>query len=361
MEIVHYKIFFYAIPYSPALVLRGKRYKVRRGLIIGLGNREGQWAYGEYAPFPPHTEKTLLAFVNSVENQLREHIVDKPLAIRSVESLAHILSPLPDNTFLRFALESALWFLKARVEESDPRLFLSDRPLNGFPLNALVTGLKSSGDKAGGPLVSSAASVYKVKVGQGDMDEEIRDIQRLCKVLPSHKKLRLDANRGWSFEQAEYFLSHMNPDKIEYIEEPLKFPQSLEKLYLYTGIPYAYDETLQNPGFDMPLNQAGLAALIIKPAFVGNMARIKKLAEKGRVAHKKIVFTSSFESGLGLSAIACMASAWGSPATAMGLGTYAFFAQDTLQPSFSAQNMVWQWSADTGRRSLNSSVVVRIK
>ncbi len=362
MRITQYKIFLYAIPYSPPLLMRGKKYKVRRGLIIGLANRDGVWAYGEYAPFPPHTEKTLLAFVDSVEALLREQVVDRPLDIHTVEDLTAILKAMPEDTFLRFALESAIWLLKSRVEGRDPRLFLSEKPLKGFPLNALVTGLNSSGDDPGARHASSAASVLKIKVGQGDMDEEIRNVQNLCSVLPAHKKLRLDANRNWSFEQAEYFLSQMNPDKIEYIEEPLKFQQSLEKLYLYTGIPYAYDETLQNHDFDIPMNRVGLAALIIKPALVGNMARIKNMVQSGREARKKVVFTSAFESGLGLSAIACMASAWGSPATAMGLGTFSFFPQDTLQPAFAAQNMVWHWQeALWTKQQLNSAVMVRIK
>lgn len=362
MRITQYKIFLYAIPYSPPLNMRGKKYKIRRGLIIGLANRDGVWAYGEYAPFPPHTEKTLLSFVDGMEILLREQIVDIPLEINSVEDLAETLRAMPDDTFLRFALESALWQLKSREENRDPRLFLADKFLKGFSLNALITELNSHGNQPDAKQLSSAASVYKIKVGQGDMDEEIRHVQKLCHTLPVHKKLRLDANRNWSFEQAEYFLSHMNPDKIEYIEEPLKFQQSLEKLYLYTGIPYAYDETLHNRDFKIPRKRVGLAALIIKPALVGNMARIKKLARAGVEARKKIVFTSAFESGLGLSAIACMASAWGSPATAMGLGTFAFFSQDTLQPPFSAQNMVWQWQETLwAGQQLNSAVMVRIK
>ncbi len=362
MRITQYKIFLYAIPYSPPLILRGKRHRIRRGLVIGLANGDGIWAYGEYAPFPPHTEKTLLSFVEDVERVLRENIIHTALEIHSVEDLTAILGTVTDNTFLRFALESALWFLKSRVNGSDPRLFLSDTPLKGFPLNALVTGLVSAGESLKAKYAASPASVLKIKVGQGEMDREIRDVQNLCRILPPHKKLRLDANRNWSFEQAEYFLSQMNPDKIEYIEEPLKFQQSLEKLYLYTGIPYAYDETLHNRDFNKPVNRAGLAALIIKPSFVGNMARIKKLVHAGREARKKIVFTSAFESGLGLSAIACMASAWGSPATAMGLGTFSFFSQDTLQPRFSAKNMVWQWQDESwSGQQLNSAVMVRIK
>jgi 2-succinyl-5-enolpyruvyl-6-hydroxy-3-cyclohexene-1-carboxylate synthase len=213
--------------------------------------------------------------------------------------------------------------------------------------------------------------------GNGDLDN---------KPTP---KVRCDANRGWTMEQAIAFVQELNDtsgtkDKydsflesnFEFIEEPLaklspdnhnisEHVQQLVEFYHATGVPFSLDETLydlveQHNGdwkgtrnvlltLLPALKQGGCAALVIKPSLLG----IELSWQIACLAKERFgiptVFSSCFESGVGLSFLMRMATAYNdlasiastdvsqagsSQTTTMshGLGTFDMLDGDLLSP-----------------------------
>lgn len=129
--------------------------------------------------------------------------------------------------------------------------------------------------------------------------------------------LRIDMNRRWSFSDASYFLSCLNPQQVEYIEEPT---YEFDRLHQF-DFPLALDETLREPE-NRWLHLPNINTFVLKPTLLG--CRLDDLIELGLKLNKKLVFSSSFESAIGLLHIAHLQARF-SPGTAAGIDTHRFF------------------------------------
>uniref|UniRef100_A0A7S4K895 OSBS enolase-like N-terminal domain-containing protein n=1 Tax=Odontella aurita TaxID=265563 RepID=A0A7S4K895_9STRA len=222
----------------------------------------------------------------------------------------------------------------------------------------------------------------KVKVGHQSTKEDVNSLVQSLSSVSSFSiddktgkragGVRADANRAWDEEDAVEFasaLEHLDPDvidRIEFIEEPLKKVsggfleqvKALEDLYKETGIKYALDESIADLGYEKDyefdairqvISEAfiekgrvfGCAAFILKPALLG----IELSMRLARMAHNELgvgaVFSSSFDSGIGLTYAAFLASiSDGLPSANTlnkyphGLGTFNMLKDDTLSPPF---------------------------
>ena len=97
-------------------------------------------------------------------------------------------------------------------------------------------------------------------------------------------------------------------NRISYIdEEPTMEGSSFSRLYQETGLHYALDESIQEPGFVFR-PEPGLAAVVIKPTLVGGIRRIRDLVKEASLSGVRTVFSSAFESQIGVSLIARMST-----------------------------------------------------
>ena len=110
---------------------------------------------------------------------------------------------------------------------------------------------------------------------------------------------------------------------IDYVEEPTDNPLEFAAFMDRTGVSYALDETLSDTRRVEGFRNA--AALIIKPTLLGGKQELDELAQ-----HEiPMVFSSCFESGVGVLNVARMAAHY-SPHVASGLDTYRWIARDVL-------------------------------
>lgn len=165
--------------------------------------------------------------------------------------------------------------------------------------------------------LQSGFETIKYKVSGLSPEHAAADVRQLQTLSVS---LRIDANRCWSVEEASRFLSAIEPINIEYIEEPVSDPGQLAKL---PPFPFAYDETLLNPSADLRHVQT----LVLKPTLLGD--RLDTWIEKGKQLGKQLVFSSSYESAIGLIHLAWLQKTH-APNTAAGLDTYRAFAKNFL-------------------------------
>ena len=168
------------------------------------------------------------------------------------------------------------------------------------------SGLASTYEEA----AKTECQTLKLKVGSLSPREALALVTRIQENLPL--KLRIDVNRKWSVSDAHHFLDALDLTNIEYVEEPLSDPRALTQ---FPRIPIALDETLlEEPIQDYP----NIVALILKPTLLGDKMP-SLLASK-----KKLVFSSSFESAIGLLHIAHLQARY-SPEVAVGIDTFKYF------------------------------------
>ena len=258
-------------------------------------------------------------------------------------------------------------------------------PLNGIvtrgesvgALRSVIRGGRRSSANDGGVAYPS----MKVKVGHRSAKEDANSIMQSLSSMSSFSiddstgkragGVRADANRAWDEDGALEFasaLERLDPDlidRIEFIEEPLQSKYSfsmqvkaLEELYKKTGIRYALDESIadlaeeQDYEFDAIADGIhaafveqgrayGCSAFVLKPALLG----VELSMQLARLAHGELgigaVFSSSFDSGVGLAYASFLASVSDGLSSANtlnkyphGLGTFSMLSGDTLSPPF---------------------------
>jgi len=216
----------------------------------------------------------------------------------------------------------------------------------------------------------------KVKVGHQSAKEDAISMSNALQETERGGRIRADANRAWDDAEgsAIHFAAALEGidvdvvDRLEFIEEPLskvagewsleQQVEALERWHKHSGIPYALDESLADLA-DMTGNDfeamrsmiketfsdgpGGCAALVLKPALLG----LELSTRLARMARRELrigaVFSSSFDSGVGLAYTAFLASAadaYGSPSDealfSHGIGTFTTLAGDTLSPPFAS-------------------------
>ncbi len=215
-------------------------------------------------------------------------------------------------------------------------------PLTGFskdPLDSLVFALRSclepfpthypkirlnalaSTPKEAEQALKLGFQTLKYKVKGLSPETAAKNISHLQSM---NARLRIDANRFWSVEEAKRFLDRLDPKGIEYIEEPIADPEKLSEL---PPFPFALDETLLEPNREPLALLPQICAFVLKPTLLGQ--RLDSWIALAKAHGKTLTFSSSFESAIGLVQIARLQEVH-APETAAGLDTYRSFKENFL-------------------------------
>ena len=275
-------------------------WEYRDGLLIRLENVDGRSGYGEVAPIPWFGTETL----DSAQLQ----IAGLGESVRP-----EILDDVPGNCpCCRFALSSA----RAGLDD--------DGGAEGRRLP--VATLLPAGERAPFILeqrISEGFLVAKIKIGLGDAEKEMIQIERLCGLLPEGGALRLDANAGLSTAMAARWMAFVADLPIEFVEQPLPIddPDGLIGLAGDFPTPVALDESVVKVDDLKRWRDRGWSGLyVIKPALAGDLTEL--LGELGN--DDVFVFSTAMESSVGR--YASLKVAFSHPSRrALGFGVGAFF------------------------------------
>ena len=280
----------------------------RKGFVVTF-KKDGITGFGEVAPVPGYSTES---FAEAAE-ELRLGSYTLPSVIWGVE------------------LAKLSW--RAQKEGVSICKLLSESPEESLKVNALHSIDDIIDLKPG--------SCVKIKVGRASLEEEIAAITPLI----GKYRIRLDANRAWDLKTALAFASVFAPGSFEYIEEPLDNYEQLSLFYKESAHSFALDETLHSqkniPEID------GLVAIIIKPTLIGSLDSIYNFVKQARERSIDVVFSAAFESGIGTSAVAHLAAAWGTAGLPVGLDTYSWFAQDLLSSPLDMRDGILAISTDS--------------
>ncbi len=180
-------------------------------------------------------------------------------------------------------------------------------------------------------------SSVKLKVGRDGVDADRRAIHALLAAVEPQARLRLDANRRLTVDACAEMLHGFDPDRIEYVEDPLANPWELRTLVERTGIAIALDETALEwtRGEGIPDSIAFapyVTAHVLRLSCVGRIDRSLHHARLARERGIRSIASTAYESNYALMAAAIVASQIDPEgASAHGLGTAHFYAQDLMQ------------------------------
>lgn len=339
------KIYSYKLPLIRSLNLKGNEVAFREGLILTLWENNELLASGEIAPLPGFSRET----IEQAEEQLKRYVKSQSFdqVIFSLRALSdsRVKPDLQNHSLISFLcdnIKDAMLFPSVEfgicttilnlLSKFPIRRVFSRNASDSIKVNALLSGSEDEVLERIRILKEKGFTIFKLKVGRQSLEEDIDLVHKVYENIEKLTKLVLDCNRSWSVKEAIIFGNGISDIKIMYIEEPIKDYLGILQLCNKNifNIPIALDESLAMISPKAMEHIPGITTLILKPTILGFVKTIE-FNKKAKSLGMKTVISSSFESSVGLMALAELASGLESSA---GLDTIDWFAEDTLETSF---------------------------
>ncbi|MGP1544937.1 MAG: o-succinylbenzoate synthase [Prevotella intermedia] len=190
----------------------------------------------------------------------------------------------------------------------------------------------------------------KIKIGAIDFNRELQLIRHIRSTFSRNDvELRVDANGGFTPEEALSRMEALVKYDIHSIEQPIKQHQWTEmaRLCAATPLPIGLDEELigvnkRQKKIEL-LDTIRPQYIVLKPSLHGGMAGTEEWIQLARERNIGSWITSALESNVGLNAIAQLtASIYGTNIRhAQGLGTGQLFADNIEMPLKVVGDKLW--------------------
>ncbi|MDJ0736112.1 MAG: o-succinylbenzoate synthase [Nostocaceae cyanobacterium] len=303
---------------------------IREGIIICLWDEIGTIGWGEIAPiswFGSETLQQALDFCRQLPREITQ------------EMIFSIPDALPA---CQFGFESA-WEMGRWGEGEMGRWGEGEEGEEGGEGgdNSLLTRNSSLSYSCLLPPGEAALEVwenlweegyrtFKWKIGVGAIAYELEVLQTLAQKLPTSGKLRLDANGGLSYEEAEIWLKGCDrlPVEIEFLEQPLPVGefQGMLKLSSSYQTAIALDESVAT--LKQLINsyyQGWRGIFVVKPGIAGSLSRLREFCRNHEI---DVVFSSVMETAIGRQAALQLAVELSATNRAVGFGINHWFTED---------------------------------
>lgn len=300
MKLVGTRTYALTLPFRQPLVSAVGTLKRRNSVLVRLEDSGGHVGWGEAAPLPGFTEESpgevamaLGVLLSAMEG---EHLPERPDALRGLVTELAMATHDGVPPTASVAVETALLDLSGRRSRRSLAAVLDPNPRPMVPISRLITdvhGAKSA-------LMAGIRSV-KLKVGGPDPDRELRLVAAVRATVGPEVELRVDANRGWSFDQAEALLPRYAALGVALVEEPLlgSTPSALAALRR-CGVRIAADESVRSPAdLEGLVRTRSVDALVLKPAFIGSLVLAREMARFAAGAGLSVIVTSALDSAIG--------------------------------------------------------------
>jgi O-succinylbenzoate synthase len=181
----------------------------------------------------------------------------------------------------------------------------------------------------------------KVKVAEpgGSLAEDVARVEAVRDALGREGRVRVDANGGWSEDQATAAIRQLSEFDLEYVEQPCRTVEELARLrrrLARTGVSVliAADESIRRA--EDPLQVARLGAADVAVLKVQPLGGVRASLEIAERIGLPVVVSSALETSIGLRAGLALAAALPELPYACGLNTTGLLAGDLTTRALSA-------------------------
>ena len=209
----------------------------------------------------------------------------------------HFLHHLfPNNPFLVCALDMAGWDIYGKLRRK-PLYELWNLNLANAPKTDYTIGIDSL-EKMLEKINEHPAPIYKIKVGTADDLEKLKAIRQHTDSI-----IRVDANAGWTLDQALQMLPVLEQLGVELIEQPLA-KEDFEGTK--TSIPIFADESCVGEK-DVEKCAGFFSGINIKLTKCSGITPALEMIKKARLLNLQVMLGCMNESSIGTAALAHLA------------------------------------------------------
>ena len=265
----------------------------------------------------------------------RMHVVALPMRVRfrgiTTREVALIEGPAgwgEFGAFLEYGPAEAAQWLASAIETAyrRPPPLRRDR----IPINATVPAVPAA--QVSEVLARfPGARTAKVKVAEPGqtLADDVARVNAVRELVPT---VRVDANGGWSVEEAAAAAAALTADgPLEYMEQPCTSVAELAELRRRVDVPIAADESIRKA--DDPLHVVRAEAADIAVLKVAPLGGVRKLLQIAAQIDIPVVVSSALDSAVGIGQGLLAAAALPELRHACGLGTGGLFVADVAEPA----------------------------
>jgi L-alanine-DL-glutamate epimerase-like enolase superfamily enzyme len=216
-----------------------------QNVFIRVHTDAGFYGVGECSAFPMivgETQDTCLVMAREFARLWKgKDVLDIPARLQQLHDFT------AGNSTIKSAFDMALYDIAAKNANLPLYHFLGGSKKKvetditiGIALPQVMAGKALE-------LKKSGATVLKVKLGK-DAKIDVERIKQIREAIGGEIKIRVDANQGWSFDDAVYALQTIGQYDIEFCEQPMRtwYDDRLPELKKLSPVKIMADESVYN-------------------------------------------------------------------------------------------------------------------
>ncbi len=261
----------------------------------------------EYFGVKGYGEAPAISYYNIPVEKMAEDLEAKKQFVEKFsfsdpERYWHYLHHLfPQNSFLVCALDIAGWDLFGKMRKKQLyqlwNLDTAKAPLTDFTIgiDSIETMVKKMKEKPW--------PIYKIKVGTDNDIEMVEALRQHTDAL-----FRVDANAGWTLEQALHKIPLLKELGVEFVEQPLAKDdwEGMKTLYERSPLPLFADEACVSES-DVQKCHQHFHGINIKLTKCSGITPARRMIKKARELDMQVMVGCMNESSIGTAAIAQLA------------------------------------------------------
>ncbi|WP_276484507.1 mandelate racemase/muconate lactonizing enzyme family protein [Paraflavitalea pollutisoli] len=220
MKILHTDIYKFSIPMHPFTIATGTMH-FAQNTFIRVHTDAGMYGVGECSAFPMIVGETQATCFEMAKDFAGLWKGKEAGAI--ADRLAELDAFTAFNSTIKSAFDMALYDLAAKqagvplyryLGGQGPRVLETDLTIGiDHPSNMAATAVD---------FVARGVRIIKIKLGKHAV-EDVERIRQIRAAVGPDITLRIDANQGWSYEDAQYALVALGAYDIEFCEQPMRY------------------------------------------------------------------------------------------------------------------------------------------
>lgn len=244
MKITHIDIYRFSIPMEPFTIATGTM-DFAQNIFIRVYTDAGFYGVGEGSAFPMIVGETQETMLKMAQDFAKIWKGKNPLAIEDRMDELHNYTAF--NATCKSAFDMALYDIAAKNAKKplyqflggEKRQVITDMTIGiDTPESMAATAIKHQ---------KNGSSIIKIKLGK-KVNEDVERVRKIRAAVGDDMILRLDANQGWSFEDAILALKELEQFNIEFCEQPMRtwYDDFLPELKQLSPIKITADESCFN-------------------------------------------------------------------------------------------------------------------
>ncbi|MBN8835856.1 MAG: dipeptide epimerase [Sphingobacteriia bacterium] len=218
MKISFIEIYKYSIPMVPFTIATGTMH-FAQNIFIRVHTREGVIGVGECSAFPMIAGETQNTCYELSKDFAKMWVGKNALDIDARMNELHLM--IAGNFTCKSAFDLALYDIVAKHANQPLYQYLGGEQKEIE--SDLTIGIDTPENMAQTAIdfVQRGVNMIKVKLGK-NAREDVERMQRIREAIGDKTILRIDANQGWSYDDALFALTEISKYNIQFCEQPMR-------------------------------------------------------------------------------------------------------------------------------------------